>query len=353
MSGPGDNLGIEILIEPVDELKDHFQMLPNALLRGDRDEKYDFDFRGYSMRERGLLGALVGMQSGYRCDRARIDALLPELGPDGVDTVVRGLKRRGHLRTTRINDPDRRGKFVWRWQISLRPMFVNPDPPVEETPGQSMGGPATYGWATDGSAMDGSAMDGPAIGGSAGSYYKEGLGVLEGPGGLENQPPPPDARHLSGPRAETSGGGGDSQPQKEPQSDDRKMSLVAAGRAVLERVLDVSGVVGARRLRGRPAETLAGRVAVGLAAGWAPDQAVEALSGSFKTATTVAGAMGYRVDAMLAAGPPTPATAAPGRPPWCGECDSETGRWRLDEEGRAYRCPECYPAIPGVRPSTA
>jgi len=169
---PGDNRGIELVIEQLDDLKDHFQTLPNALLRGDRDEKYGFDFRDYTLRERALLGALVGMQSGHRCSRARIDMIAGrDLGPDAVDTIIKGLKRRGHLRTTRVNDPDRSGKFVWRWQVSLRPTLVAVDD-IDETAGQPMGGPSTHGPSTDGPSMDGS-----AIGGQSGSKYVEEPGV--------------------------------------------------------------------------------------------------------------------------------------------------------------------------------
>lgn len=165
------NGGIEIIIEQDDPLEDHFKSLPNALLRGEVDEKYGFDFRGYTLRERALLAALVSNTQRYRCTRNRIEALAPELGPDGLDTVINGLKSKGHIRTTRVNDPDNQGKFVWQWQVSLRPMpAAAVVDPAGESPAPSMGGLDPHG-GTAGQTMGGSATDGSAMDGQDGSKY--------------------------------------------------------------------------------------------------------------------------------------------------------------------------------------
>lgn len=166
------NGGIELVIEQLDPLEDHFKTLPNALLQGKRDDKYGFDFRGYTLRERGLLAAFLSMGNGWRCTRAEIAALAGGLKDDALDTVLKGLRAKGHIHQTRVNDPTRHGWFVWVWRISLRPMMTAADLAGEETPAQTMGGKTPHG-KTAGHTMGGLSTGGPSIDGKTGSSLKE------------------------------------------------------------------------------------------------------------------------------------------------------------------------------------
>jgi hypothetical protein len=161
--------GIELEVEVMD-FEERYTHLPNALLRGELDPVLDLDFRGYTLRERCLLGALYGMKSKYRCSRERIDRLAPELGAAALDTVIRGLKKHGNLVTTRMNDPENSGKFIWRWQIYLKaPKPAGRTIPLPQGYGANDGG--------TGATIPLPAMDGSSMAGQSGSYKEEVLGT--------------------------------------------------------------------------------------------------------------------------------------------------------------------------------
>ncbi|MES2343828.1 MAG: hypothetical protein V4597_19335 [Pseudomonadota bacterium] len=314
----GDNQGIELLIEQADPLAASFQILPNALLRGDRDEQQGFDFRGYTLRERALLGALLGMASGYRCSRARIDAIAgDDLGTDAVATIIKGLKRRGHLRTTRVNDPDRSGRFVWQWKISLRPMAAA----VEETAGQTMGGSAIHGSPTHGDpppAIPGSPMHGSPIDGQSGSKYLEDQGLRS------TKTTTTTKRRARAATEPAKDGGGGSPPAEDTPE------LVAARRVLAE----VQPTTGRHTVTGLPAERLAELIAERLAAGWSEPAVVAALSGSLAGVNHVAGALTYRITEHLAGAPPAPPAPRQrrSRAADCTACDP--AGWIVDPDTR-------------------
>lgn len=288
------NGGLEIVIEQDDPLEDHFKSLPNALLRGELDDKYDFDFRGYTLRERAMLAALLSNAKRYRCTRARIEALAPELGPDGLDTVLGGLKAKGHLRTTRVNDPDSRGKFVWRWQVSLRPMPAASAKPA----GQSMGGLAT----------DGPATDGPAMDGQAGSKYLRRPGVKKttSPNPRSGGTPPQPAQVQEGEEAPPE----DQQPPAgaPPGWPGEDLAEAAALRAVLT-------AAQRRQLPRRRAGELADLIKERLAAGWTTAQVVDVLGEPLDGVDSVYATLRWRITNLLDGPPPPPAPAPRQRDP--------------------------------------
>ena len=313
------NGGIEISLHQHRPLTEHFQMLPNALLRGDHDPDAGYDFRGYTLRERAILGALAGMAEGYRCSRSRIQALAPELGVDALDTVLKGLRDKGHLRQTRVNDPDS-GKFVWRWDVSLEPIFaaamamgshsggradVAPVPEgregddpgdEEETAGQSMGGLSTHG----------SSMGGSAMGGQSGSKYLEDQG-------LENQPPPTPAAIFVPPRRRRQGGGGKPLPETPPPAGPGHVALLA----VLKATRAGEGAVPRPR-----AVELGAMLTERLAAGWPQDQIVAALSDTLGNVDSIYATLRWRILNLLDGAPPPRLAPLPPsqRRPQCGTC---------------------------------
>lgn len=304
------NGGIEIIVEQDDPLEDHFKTLPNALLRGEVDDKYGFDFRGYTLRERALLAALVSNAKVYRCTRGRIEALAPELGADGLDTVINGLKHKGHLRTTRVNDPDNRGRFVWRWEVSLRPKYAAAAAgAADETAAESMGGLDPHGQGPA-QTMGGSAIDGPAMGGSAGSKYLKDHGLEE--------PPPPPA-----PAAARSAPSGPEEEEESPNQDHPPQHVEAA--RVLEQAVQAAG---GRPLPPARAAELTRAVAARLAAGWSEPDVLAALSDPLAGTQSPYAIMRWRVANLLAGPPPAPRTAG-GKPapaqrrPQCETCAGE------------------------------
>jgi Meiotically up-regulated gene 113 len=113
----------EIEIEQAGDLEREFKVVPAALLRGEASEILDLDFTGMTLRARAFLAAMLSLGSDFLCSRERLASLAPELQRDGLDIVLKELRDRGHLRQTRTHTDS--GTFVWRWQVSLRPV----DPP--------------------------------------------------------------------------------------------------------------------------------------------------------------------------------------------------------------------------------
>jgi hypothetical protein len=117
---PAPSRDIEIVIEQHDPHTERFLMSANALHRGEADPALGLDFTGYTLRERAMLAALLTMRSGFKCNRTRIDRMAGELKRDGIDTVLLGLRLKGHLRITRTNGEG--GRFTYRWRVSERPI---------------------------------------------------------------------------------------------------------------------------------------------------------------------------------------------------------------------------------------
>lgn len=298
------------------------------------------------------LGYTVGMQQ-----------TLAEIkeGRDAIYNAVRWLVDNHYLQRRQHRDGG--GKFVGEIEYELGPAAYEQDyirawggadrkrmkpqvTPLPENPEADEATNETAGQTASWKSGYGSAVNGSTGSGESGHIRRTGFKNTKD---LENQPPPTVTAPVPAPRPGSSGGGGGDSSPEEPQNDDPDVSLRAVAREVLERVQDESRV-GRRRLRGQPASNLAARIAARIAAGWTPDDIVEALSGSFDGADSVVAAMGWRVDNLLDGDPPADRTAAPRDlppplPGWCGECESDGYRWRSDDIGRPYKCPECNPSV--------
>jgi hypothetical protein len=340
------NKGIELEIEQVGDLEREFKSLPNALHRGEASKVLGLDFTGMTLRGRALLAALLSMSSGYRCSRDRIAKLAPELKRDGLDTVLKELRERGHLRQVRVNAEG--GKFFWRWSVSLRPIFA----------GQAMSGKSGDGLEPDerdetipGSTVDGRAVDGSAVDGSSGPCRSN--KVLEQPVVLEepSNPPPSSSSVTDGQRSP--GVPEEEGPDFNHDSPNPRAEQVEAARKVLHIVQRRAGLRAARRLAPLQVTELAGLLAPALAAGWSADDAADALDGELDTADNLFGVLRRRVRDLTRKPVPDPATARSraGRPQSvpvvaCTTCDPHNPGW-LDVDGPARKCPTCVPGKPG------
>lgn len=323
--------GIELQIEIMDDLKRFFSTTPNCLLRGERQPELGLDFRGYSLRARCILGALYSMKSGYRCDRERIDDLAPELGRDGVDTVLKELKKRRNLRTTRINDPDNKGRFIWRWQVSLKPFA---DEVEDKTAGQSIPGSAGDGSTTDGSAMPGQSgalKDREEPGSSRRTTESFSRSTTD----QENSPPTPraPADGASGQTRE----GGDGSPSQEEQT----RALIAEVKAADPgwRYIDqrTRSALSDPAVKRHPFAVI--RLALlELADGkHGPTTSPMRLCELGPDAPWWVSAYRQVAEELSAQNPPPPPA------PWCGECEAADYRWVETGEGRLAKCPTCNP----------
>lgn len=309
----GGDIEIAVFAE---SLADRYLISPNALHRGDDDKALGVSFQGMTLRERALLAALLTMKSGYRCSRQRIDRLAPELGRAAVDTVLRGLRNRGHLRQTRTNDPET-GKFVWRWDVSFRPVFAG-----QTMPQLQGGGNETDDWdgTIHGSAIHGSSVDGSPINGSSAPHREEEL-VVEKNQDLE--PPPPQPETLT------------DQPPIEPvEVVVPTLEQTETAEIVLADAYRLASVPKARQPRGANAAELAGLVVNALDAGWSPKLLAGILGERYDSASTVFGAARWRLQPENLGTLPAPDVPAPARAPCrrghrgqfegsCGPCRSE------------------------------
>lgn len=143
--------------------------------------------------------------------------------------------------------------------------------------------------------------------------------------GEEDQPPPPDVP------VGRSGGGG-----VEPSTDDNPDQLTAARRVLAE----VQATTGRRPVVGKLADRLVGKIADRLAAGWSPDDAIEALSGPMPGVEHVYPVLSWRVGDALAGAPPAP------RPPRQREPDAPSA------QALQAACRSCDPAGWIVNPDT-
>lgn len=75
---------------------------------------------------------------------------------------------------------------------------------------------------------------------------------------------------------------------------------------------------------------------------WTPDSLRRRLTAGIESAHSPAGALVRRLEGLA-----LPKGAEPGRPAWCGECDSHT-RQRENAQGLPYRCPKCHPLAVGA-----
>lgn len=121
-------------------------------------------------------------------------------------------------------------------------------------------------------------------------------------------------------------------------------------RTILEEV-QIDGLARrGRAVRGSRLDDLTQQVATRLAAGWPPADATDALRGPLDTVESVYGTLKWRITHQLAGNPPAPAeprqtvgATANGRPPWCGECESDSYRW-VSTDGHhspLAPCPRC------------
>lgn len=88
-------------------------------------------------------------------------------------------------------------------------------------------------------------------------------------------------------------------------------------------------------------------------AGWTPPQLVAALGAEPLTgARSVFAVLSSRIAGL--GSPPSLRHVGPPAVPWCGACEIDGYRWRLDGQGVPYRCPECNPraGVPTVARSS-
>jgi hypothetical protein len=245
------DIEIEIITE---SLAEQFLISPNDLHRGRGD------WAGTTLRDRGLLAALLTMRSGFVVSRQVIDDLAPELGHKGVSTVLRHLKQLGFLTTTRINGED--GRFRWRWRVCLRPNRV--------TAGHTMGPSTVDGEPADGSTIDPSGDDGADLG-------EQGVcpgrtispSAIDGQGDvlrrplyqeeLEEEPPPPPSYEPEPPSVVDAR-------NEEEERDGQTPDLTEQARDVLRQA--TTGLPAARFPTADQAGRLVGLAAAALRGGW-------------------------------------------------------------------------------------
>lgn len=320
MASPGRD--IEIIIDQDDDLKKRFTTAPNALHRGERDIELNYDFRGMTLRGRALLAALASMQTGWKCNRRRIEALAPELGSKALDDVLWELRSRGHLRIVQENGTG--GTFVYRWGVSVRGRVDwaeaevagraerrrrtarvvsisagQPMPPISGHGSDSDNSDETMGHSPDHGRPDhGEPEHGQP---NHGSYPpgKKDLVVKEDLGEKDQTPPPPD---VDAPPAGVEAEGGDGISEKQKQ---------IAG-YVLDDV--IAGVAKVRQPKGAARAALLDLLAAELAAGWTEVDLGDALAGSFVGAGSVTAVLKSRIRSV-GEPPPPPAPRAPAPPP--------------------------------------
>lgn len=119
----------------------HYIPLPNDLARGRGV------YAGLDLLERGMLTALLSMDSGWTTSRRGIEQLAPGLGRDTVSRILRRLRELGFLSIRRISTGAH--GFRWAWIVSMLPMSTgsrdhvdcgdvdgDDQPTNDETPGQ-------------------------------------------------------------------------------------------------------------------------------------------------------------------------------------------------------------------------
>ena len=179
---PADPRDIEILIDAEDP-DAFFTKVPNDQARAEGV------FTGMTLAERGMHTALLSYRrrapTGWRTSRDTINALAPELGRPTMTRILRGLEERHLLFRDRINDPDNRGRFVWRWRVFMTP---RPDIAAGGTIGTSaVDGPTSQNTETPGGTIDTQGAHGPtsqnsvSAGGTIDTFTIDG-GTIDGQG---------------------------------------------------------------------------------------------------------------------------------------------------------------------------
>jgi hypothetical protein len=344
VSAPRGDIEIEVFTESLD---DRYTIQPNELLRAEDV------FSGLSLRARGLLGALLSMKraAGWKTSRAGIRKLCAGLGDAAIDTVIRELKHRRHLRTIRTNGGD--GKFVWRWQVFMYPY---PQPVDAESAGQAIPRNSPHGpdsdYADNGDdtiplqTMGGSSMDG-----SPTPYRsKKDLEVTED----QEQPPPPprDTANADVVARPARTGAGNPPPL------DLDNPTVGQAAELLAELL--GAVPAARRPSGRHHAELVVLLTRHITAGWPPRQLAVALSGDLRGAGSVWRVLRARLADLDTPPPAEPARGASGAAdggadrgqctvPGCDRLAGGSGHVEIPDGTRQdgvllVPCPDCKPA---------
>lgn len=97
-------------------------------------------------------------------------------------------------------------------------------------------------------------------------------------------------------------------------------------------------------------DRLAPKVEALLAGGeFTADSLRRRLTAGIESAHSPAGALVRRIEGLAL----PKGTSAPGRPPWCGECDETTRMREKPDTGQPYRCPDCHPRCVAAPPAAS